>query len=157
MHPGVPLPKVWNSAFVAPPGICRSLRIAHLSGIVHRDVRPSNVMCFGGTGPSDVQLIDFGLSREISAAAERITKLSVHFKAAGPTVQQFSGDELEADVEWTIIDDFEILLAMCGAFSAVDFCGLGNYNWEGLSQDSNWEALASTAFCRAWKTFTGTS
>ncbi len=116
MHPGVPLPQGWNLAFVA-PGICRSLQIAHLSGIVHRDIRPSNVMCFGGTGPSSVQLIDFGLSREIGAVAERIAKSSAQFKAAGPTVHQCTADELEAEVEWTIGDDFEMLLSMCGAFS----------------------------------------
>ncbi len=114
MKPGVAVPNQ-DLAFVA-PGICRSLRMAHRAGFVHRDIRMPNVMCFGGTEKAHVQLIDFGLSLPLDAEPERLDWSSARVKGAGPTVRQWFQGELVMEVPWTIGDDYEMLLAMCGAF-----------------------------------------
>ncbi|AKF07751.1 serine/threonine protein kinase [Sandaracinus amylolyticus] len=45
--------------------ICRSLREAHRLGVIHRDMKPGNVMLVDRDGEDYVKVLDFGLVKEI--------------------------------------------------------------------------------------------
>ena len=55
---------------------CRSLREAHAQGLVHRDIKPQNIMLCQRGGESDVvKVLDFGLVKPVSSMeATKITK-----------------------------------------------------------------------------------
>lgn len=55
-----PMPARVAVRMLAP--IARGLHAAHERGVVHRDVKPENILCVRGEG-SPVKLIDFGISR----------------------------------------------------------------------------------------------
>ena len=49
--------------------ICRSLREAHTRGLIHRDIKPQNIMLCRHGGESDtVKVLDFGLARNLESA-----------------------------------------------------------------------------------------
>ena len=50
--------------------IAVSLGYAHSKGVVHRDVKPGNLMIAKGGTP---YILDFGISREIQETATRVT------------------------------------------------------------------------------------
>jgi eukaryotic-like serine/threonine-protein kinase len=45
--------------------ICRSLREAHRQGVIHRDMKPGNVMLVDRDGEDFVKVLDFGLVKEL--------------------------------------------------------------------------------------------
>lgn len=46
--------------------ICRSLREAHRLGVIHRDMKPGNVMLVDRDGEDYVKVLDFGLVKEVN-------------------------------------------------------------------------------------------
>lgn len=52
--------------------VCGSLREAHARGLVHRDIKPQNVMLCTRAGNRDVvKVLDFGLAKDLESADER--------------------------------------------------------------------------------------
>ncbi|MDB4539693.1 serine/threonine protein kinase [Saprospiraceae bacterium] len=54
--------------------VCGSLKEAHARGLIHRDIKPQNIMlcCQGGESDS-VKVLDFGLARDIEQNQWRVT------------------------------------------------------------------------------------
>jgi eukaryotic-like serine/threonine-protein kinase len=86
-----------DPAAAAEAGIqaCAGLDYAHRRGIIHRDVKPGNLMVVGGPvggGPMTVKLTDFGIARAIEQT--RITQVgSVVGTAAYLAPEQVRGEE----------------------------------------------------------------
>jgi serine/threonine-protein kinase len=49
--------------------IAEGLGAAHRAGVIHRDIKPDNVMVFGGGGEEQIKLMDFGIARLRDASA----------------------------------------------------------------------------------------
>jgi serine/threonine-protein kinase len=71
---------------------CAGLDYAHRHGIIHRDVKPGNLMVLGNPGDMTVKLADFGIAR--ASEQTRITQVgSVVGTAAYLAPEQARGDE----------------------------------------------------------------
>ena len=71
-------------------GVASALEVAHRKGIVHRDVKPGNILITDG---GDVKVTDFGIARAVSEASMTVTGTtlgSVHYFSP----EQARGDEV---------------------------------------------------------------
>jgi serine/threonine-protein kinase len=65
--------------------VCESLREAHGKGLVHRDVKPQNIMLCQRGGESDVvKVLDWGLIKDMRAPMER--DITIHARLLGTPV-----------------------------------------------------------------------
>ena len=71
-------------------GVASALEVAHRKGIVHRDVKPGNILI---TDAGDVKVTDFGIARAVAEASMTVTGTtlgSVHYFSP----EQARGDEV---------------------------------------------------------------
>jgi serine/threonine-protein kinase len=80
-------------------GVAQGLAVAHAKGIVHRDVKPENILLAGGNGKPEIpKLLDFGIAamKESATAISRTRGLMLTPEYAAP--EQWKGmaaDELD--------------------------------------------------------------
>ncbi|HEX8123354.1 MAG TPA: protein kinase [Solirubrobacteraceae bacterium] len=73
---------------------CRGLEHAHRNGVIHRDVKPGNLL---RSDDGVVKLADFGIAKAASDSVSRITQVgSVLGTAAYLSPEQAAGDEADA-------------------------------------------------------------
>jgi serine/threonine protein kinase/tetratricopeptide (TPR) repeat protein len=74
--------------------VCQALQHAHQKGIIHRDVKPSNVLVAPYDGQPVPKVIDFGVAK---AAGQRLTErtLFTEFGAVVGTVEYMSPEQAE--------------------------------------------------------------
>ena len=56
--------------------ICKGLSAAHQAGVVHRDVKPENVIVVRRAGRDHVKLVDFGIAAMVAAGPNRRLKIA---------------------------------------------------------------------------------
>ncbi|MCW2607104.1 MAG: serine/threonine protein kinase [Frankiales bacterium] len=73
--------------------VCAALQVAHEAGIVHRDVKPGNVML---TSEGEVKVMDFGIARAMADTAATMTQAAVVGTAAYLSPEQARGEHVDA-------------------------------------------------------------
>ncbi len=92
--------------------ICDALKSAHAQGVIHRDLKPPNVILDGG---SHVMVVDFGMAKIVTGGGTGTTELTAHNMVFGTpeymAPEQARGDELDArcDIYATGIMLYELL------------------------------------------------
>ena len=90
IHGGAPLPIPEKLKILV--GVALGLEYAHRAGIVHRDVKPSNIRVLDGNA---IKIMDFGIAKSQTEDAE-ITKTGVAVGSAGyMSPEQICGDPVD--------------------------------------------------------------
>ncbi len=81
--------------------VCCALEVAHGIGVVHRDLKPGNVIVTGTEGDEHVHVLDFGMAKMLRAdASQSLTALTEQNMVFGTpeymAPEQARGDEVDA-------------------------------------------------------------
>jgi serine/threonine-protein kinase len=77
--------------------VCRALQAAHEAGVVHRDVKASNVMVLSGAGPTRVKLLDFGIAKAFEPGQIGLTTAGQRLGTTGAMApEQIAGQQVDA-------------------------------------------------------------
>ena len=76
--------------------VCEAVQHAHHKGIIHRDIKPTNVLVShsGGTGTAVVKVIDFGVAKAINHVLTDKTLFTEHGQILG-TPEYMSPEQAE--------------------------------------------------------------
>jgi serine/threonine-protein kinase len=83
VFPDHPLPEAIAVHYIRQ--VAAALQLVHQNGLLHRDVKPQNIMLREGT--QDVVLIDFGIAREFNPAGTTQTHTSIISEGYAPVEQ----------------------------------------------------------------------
>jgi serine/threonine protein kinase len=106
--------------------ICGGLEKAHLSGVVHRDLKPGNIMLT----TAGAKLLDFGLAKPLDVApAASLTALPTSSKTMEPAARPITA-------EGTIVGTFQYM---------------SPEQLEGMEADERSDIFALGGFCMKWQ------
>jgi eukaryotic-like serine/threonine-protein kinase len=66
----------WKRAVAITIQVCQALAVAHKADVVHRDLKPDNIMLVSEPEPDFVKVLDFGLSGFVFGAEGAVQKLT---------------------------------------------------------------------------------
>lgn len=72
---------------------CQALNFSHQHGIIHRDVKPANIM-ISKTGA--VKVMDFGIARAIADSGNSVTQTAAVIRTASTSPEQARGEPVDA-------------------------------------------------------------
>lgn len=81
--------------------ICNAMAHAHSRGILHRDLKPDNIILTESDGTKDiVKLVDFGIAKRLDEDRQNVRKLTVEGQVLGTPAfmspEQIMGNKLDA-------------------------------------------------------------
>jgi serine/threonine protein kinase len=93
-------PLSWDEARSIAIEICKALSALHAKGIVHRDVKPQNLLIVHSDSGSRLKLLDFGIARHAQPQDHTIT-VGAHFvgTAAYASPEQFVGGAISPQTD----------------------------------------------------------